>query len=99
MNIKEELRKIRETEMSYQIEYFINDALQVCEYAKENGFILDDIIAELKNLNNNTDELHSVYGKYYDENNRIYGQYTSISGYMQCIGHDIYMIDKKLSVK
>lgn len=98
MNIKEELRKIREIEMSYPIEYFINDALKVCGYAKEDGFILDDIIAELKNLNNNTGKLHSIYGKYYDENNRIRKQYISIAGYMQCIGHDIYMIDKKLSI-
>ena len=99
LNIKEELKKLRETEMSYPIEYFVNDALQVCEYAKEDGYILEDIIIELKNFNNNTEKLHLVYGKYYDENNRIYIQYASIAGYMQCIGHDINMIDKKLSVK
>ena len=37
--------------------------------------------------------------KNFYENNRIYIQYASIAGYMQCIGHDINMIDKKLSVK
>lgn len=99
MNLKEEIKKLRETEISYPIEYFINDALQVCEYAKEDGFTLDDIIAELKIFHGDTKNLHIVYGRYYDQNNRICERYKPIAGYMQCIGHDIYMIDKKLSDK
>ena len=91
LNFKEETKKIREVEMSYPIEYFVNDALKICEYAKEDGFILDDIVAEFHNFYNNTAKLHTVYGNYYDENNRIYEQYTPIAGYMQCIGHDIYI--------
>lgn len=98
MNLKEEMKKLRQIEMSYPIEYFVNDALQVCEYAKEDGFALDDIISELKLFHGDTKKLHIIYGSYYDQNNRIYKQYQSIAGYMQCIGHDIYMIDKKLSI-
>ena len=98
MNLKEELKEIREKEITYPIEYFINDALEVCEYAKEDGFHLDNIVISLNNFRGNTDKLHSEYGSFYDENNRIYNQYKTIAGYLQCIGHDIYMIDKKLDM-
>lgn len=101
MNLKKQIKKLRKIEMSYPIEYFITDALQVCEYAKEDGFTLVDIISELQNLkifHGDTKKLHIVYRRYYDQNNRIYEQYKSIAGYMRCIGHDIYMIDKKLSI-
>lgn len=98
MDLKKEMQKIREEEAKYPAEYFVKDALKVCEYSASDGYPLTEIADLLEQFTGNTKELYAAYGKYYGSNNMILPQYRAIAGYMQCIGHDIRMLDTKVAV-
>lgn len=96
MNLKELIQKEKEFEESQPISYFLKEIKETLEYAKEDGFDLQDLSKALRNFNNDISELIRAYNHYY-ENNRIKEEYKSICGYLCCIGKYIRVIESKLS--